>query len=160
MTMTSSIFPQQWYNSAAISLAWVMGPPRPPLLQTAEQYCCMQVKKLISSLVVHILGYSFSLFLPPSLPSLLHFPSYFNPLLLLPLQLWGVIQPKVWYLHNSFLLKLGTRNQLKRKQRTKNWSLWLLVDQRGNKGERGRDKAKMKIAFLVPNRTNRNLPSN
>ena len=42
-----------------------MGPPRPPLLQTAEQYCCMQVKKLISSFAVHI-SWVFLLPLPPS----------------------------------------------------------------------------------------------
>ena len=60
--------------SAAISLVWVMGPPRPLLLQTAEQHCCMQVKKLLSSLVLWVFGYSFFVFLPPSLPYLLLFP--------------------------------------------------------------------------------------
>ena len=125
-------------------------------LQSSTAAC--RLKSWSVALQFIFLGYSFCLFLPPSLPSLLHFPSYFHPLLLLPLQLWDAIQPKVWYLRNSFLLKLGTRNQLKRKQRARNWTL--LVDQRGNKGERGGDKAKMKIAFLVANRTNKNPPSN
>ena len=61
--------------SAAISLVWAMGPPRPLSPQTAEQHCCMQVKKLISSLVLQVLGYSFFLFLPSFLPPLLHSPS-------------------------------------------------------------------------------------